>query len=190
MNRRWNSDSFWFIWCPWCEYFQFWKWMILMRVFIYSSTILFFYPKWFEPSRLFGFHFFPPHLPTSGLSPSGQRIEVLEGGQEKETTWHFMVVSSWKSLEESSCRYDSSCHVQSLWVAQGGNFASPPQLPAAISDKLPNHLFLLIVLLFLRHRTESKATVWSLDSSLEWLTTWEHRETTLERGYKNTLALF
>ncbi len=130
MNRRWNSDSFWFIWCPWCEYFQFWKWMTLMRVFIYSSTILFFYPKWFEPSRLFGFHFFPPHLPTSGLSPSGQHIEVLEGGQEKETTWHFMVVSSWKSLEESSCRYDSSCHVQSLWVAQGGNFASPPQLPS------------------------------------------------------------
>lgn len=131
-------------------------------LFINLQFCFFFYPKWFEPSRLFGFHFFPPHLPSFGLSPSGKHIEVLEGGREKEMTWHFMVVSSWKSLEESFCRYDSSCHVRSLWVAHRGNFSRPRQLPAAISDKPPNHLFLFIVLLFFRHRTESKATVWTL----------------------------
>jgi len=39
----------------------------------YSSTVLF-CPKWFEPSRPFGFL----HLPTSGLYATGQHAEVLE----------------------------------------------------------------------------------------------------------------
>ncbi len=78
-----------------CEYFHSFESECIdesFYLFIYNSV--FFYTKWFEPSMLFGFHFFPPHLPMSGLSPSGKHIEVLEGGQEKETTGHFMVASA------------------------------------------------------------------------------------------------
>lgn len=113
-----------------------------------------FYPKWFEPSRPFGFL----HLPMSGLSATGQPAEMLEGRQEKETTWHFMVVLSWNSLEESFCRHDSSCHVRSLWVIV-------PHLPNYL---LPLQTSLLITSSSLpfssssRHRTGSAVTVWTL----------------------------